>query len=71
MKIFFWKLCNHSLPTCVNMNKRMVLEYVLCPMCGNQPEIDYHLFFNMIMRGKLGIVLEWIYGFFVQVLHLG
>lgn len=42
--LIMWKLCINSLPTKVNLNKRIVGESVLCLLCGDPPETKTYLF---------------------------
>lgn len=43
VKLNMWKVCTKSLPTRVNLNKRTVLESMLCPFCKIEPDKVTHL----------------------------
>ena len=44
--IFFWKVCANALPTLLNLRKRGVDTYGMCPVCGLKVESIYHALFK-------------------------
>ncbi|KAK9716250.1 hypothetical protein RND81_06G221100 [Saponaria officinalis] len=43
IKVFFWQLCNESIPTKKNLASRLSTMDTLCPMCHTQEESCIHL----------------------------
>lgn len=42
VKMFLWRVCTNSLPTCVNLHRRKIVPDPLCPLCGLFPETTGH-----------------------------
>ena len=42
--IFAWKMCLNALPTLVNLQRRVINTYDICPACGKEPESNFHIF---------------------------
>ena len=44
VRIFAWKMCMNALPTLVNLQRRGINTYDICPACGKEPESNFHIF---------------------------
>ncbi|KAM0821072.1 hypothetical protein ACQ4PT_071022 [Festuca glaucescens] len=58
---FAWKLANDSLPTWRNKQKRNLETTDQCPICGREPEDNFHPFFGCTLAKELwnAMVEEW------------
>jgi hypothetical protein len=45
-KHLLWRLCRDCVPTRVKLSQRRVECTLLCPLCNNDVETDFHAFFN-------------------------
>jgi hypothetical protein len=58
---FAWKLANDSLPIWRNKQKRNLETMDQCPICGREPEDNFHPFFGCTLAKELwnAMVEEW------------
>ncbi|XP_062118492.1 uncharacterized protein LOC133832124 [Humulus lupulus] len=61
-RFMLWQVVNSQLLTKDNMSKfHIVLDSILCPVCGDQPETHHHLFFNCCLsRRVVELVFKWL-----------
>lgn len=54
VRVFFWRMCNRALPTCIGLRWRIESISELCPRCGVREESVYHA-----IRGCGWAVAAW------------
>jgi hypothetical protein len=54
---FAWKLANDSLPIWRNKQKRNLETMDQCPICGREPEDNFHPFFGCTLAKELWIAM--------------
>ncbi|XP_062118793.1 uncharacterized protein LOC133832470 [Humulus lupulus] len=61
-RFMLWQVVNAHLLTKDNLSKfHIVLDSILCPVCGDQPESHQHLFFNFYLsRRVVELVFKWL-----------
>lgn len=53
VKVFIWKLSQHTLPAGHNLVKRRINTHGLCLRCHNTMETDHHLFLERLFAQRL------------------
>ncbi|XP_062085330.1 uncharacterized protein LOC133791416 [Humulus lupulus] len=61
-RFVLWQVVNSQLLMKDNMSKfHIVLDSMLCPVCGDQPETHHHIFFNCCLsRRVVELVFKWL-----------
>ena len=56
VKYFIWRLLSGLLPACVELIKKGIQVNNICPMCGEQDESPFHIFFACTLSSGLDLV---------------